>query len=628
MLAEIHLFIIWSNATDKLHDILDDIKLYMNIKRIYTIQWSKEKFSENLSRFYGQNLPNGSDKEIHCGTDEFICIIVEDIAPKYQTRVTSRGLELVNINMFDLKLKYRNWTGGGHKIHATNNILESEHDLSLLFGKHYDFFKNVTSDAVNFNNFNQDIVGANGWESIEKLFDYLNRFTKYIVMRNFECLFDEYTMAEHGDIDLLVENLDEVIYLTNAKKVFLEPYRVHYRIVIDGEEVLFDFRYVGDDYYDEKFARLLLQERVLDSKGFYRPNDRLYFVSLLYHALVHKPIFSQDYQQRLKVLANNINVNDVLLSYDPVLLLIDQMDEYQFKLVKPKDLSVYYNQSVVNKFVMYENLLEVCRTEDDYEKILLHDNRWLILKNLSPIRQNILNWYPFKKDSTLLEIGGGCGAITGLLCKRVQTVKVVELSKRRSIINFERNREYDNLEIIVGNLNDIKLDHKFDYVTLIGVLEYAGSFTKTKEPYKEFLKNIKSYLNEDGKLLLAIENRFGLKYFAGAKEDHTGKEFDSITGYVGNDTVRTFGKLELEHLLKSAGFESLKFYYPHPDYKMPFEMYSDDYLPSSEEMLMSAPNFDNERYELFSEPLAFKGIIENGQFPFFANSFFIECSIK
>ena len=274
------------------------------------------------------------------------------------------------------------------------------------------------------------------------------------------------------------------------------------------------------------------------------------------------------------------------------------------------------------------DLLEIVKSKKDIDKVLASDNRWAILYHLSPVRHNILNWYPFKKESALLEIGGGCGAITGLLCQKVQDVKVVELSKRRSTINFERNEEYDNLEIIIGNLNDIKFDQKFDYVTLIGVLEYAGSFTKTKEPYKDFLKNIKSYLNEDGKLLLAIENRFGLKYFAGAKEDHTGKEFDGITGYVGNDTVRTFGKVELERLLKSAGFESLKFYYPHPDYKMPFEMYSDDYLPSSEEMLMSAPNFDNERYELFSEPLAFKGIIENGQFPFFANSFFVECGLK
>lgn len=48
------------------------------------------------------------------------------------------------------------------------------------------------------------------------------------------------------------------------------------------------------------------------------------------------------------------------------------------------------------------------------------------------------------------------------------------------MINYERNKHYDNLEIIVGNFNDIKFENKFDYITLIGVLEYARLFTNTR----------------------------------------------------------------------------------------------------------------------------------------------------
>jgi SAM-dependent methyltransferase len=272
-----------------------------------------------------------------------------------------------------------------------------------------------------------------------------------------------------------------------------------------------------------------------------------------------------------------------------------------------------------------DELLKIVKSGRDIDEVLANDNRWPILYHLSPIRQNIINWYPFKENSSLLEIGGGCGAITGALCKSLHEVKVVELSKRRSLINFERNKDFGNLEIIVGNLNDVKFENKFDYITLNGVLEYAGSFTDTKEPYKDFLKNIKKYLKPDGKLIVAIENRYGLKYFAGAKEDHTGKEFDGITGYIGNDNVRTFGKKELEDLLQESGYPTQEFYYPHPDYKMPMEIYSQDWLPNAETLLSQAPNFDNERYELFNETEAFKGIIENGQYEFFANSFLVVC---
>lgn len=272
-----------------------------------------------------------------------------------------------------------------------------------------------------------------------------------------------------------------------------------------------------------------------------------------------------------------------------------------------------------------DELLEIVKTHNDFDEVLAKDNRWPILYHLSPIRQNIINWYPFRENASCLEIGGGCGAITGALCESLSEVKVVELSKRRATINFERHKEYDNLEIIVANLNDIKFDQKFDYITLNGVLEYAGSFTKTDEPYKDFLKQIKKYLKPDGKLIVAIENRFGLKYFAGAKEDHTAKEFDGIDGYMGNKTVRTFGKIELEKLLDDSGYPQKEFYYPHPDYKMPMEIYSEEWLPGADSLLSPAPNFDYERYELFNETEAFRGIIENGQFEFFANSFLVIC---
>lgn len=272
-----------------------------------------------------------------------------------------------------------------------------------------------------------------------------------------------------------------------------------------------------------------------------------------------------------------------------------------------------------------DELLEIVKKYDDYSAVLANDNRWPILYHLSPIRQNIINWYPFRKGASCLEIGGGCGAITGALCNSLAKVTVVELSKRRATINYERHKTYDNLEIIVANLNDIVFKEKFDYITLNGVLEYAGSFTKTDDPYADFLKQIKQYLKPDGKLIVAIENRYGMKYFAGAKEDHTSKAFDGITGYIGTDTVRTFGKKELERLLDRSGYPVQSFYYPHPDYKMPMEIFSQEWLPSVTTLLSSAPNFDYERYTLFSETEAYKGIIENGQFEFFANSFLVIC---
>ena len=289
------------------------------------------------------------------------------------------------------------------------------------------------------------------------------------------------------------------------------------------------------------------------------------------------------------------------------------------------NLDFYGGQDFYSDGDIEDELLEIVINNDSYDEILATDSRWPILYHLSPIRQNIINWYPFRENASGLEIGGGCGAITGALCEKLESVTVVELSKRRSSISYARNKAYDNLEIIVGNLNDIVFDKKFDYITLNGVLEYAGAFTHTDQPYRDFLKQIKKYLKPDGKLIIAIENRYGLKYFAGAKEDHTAKMFDGITGYQGVDRVRTFGKKELEDLLESAGYPAQEFYYPHPDYKMPLEIYSPHRLPTVNSVVSKAPNFDYERYDLFDESEAFRGIIENNQFEFFANSFLVIC---
>jgi hypothetical protein len=184
------------------------------------------------------------------------------------------------------------------------------------------------------------------------------------------------------------------------------------------------------------------------------------------------------------------------------------------------------------------------------------------------------------------------------------------------------------LEIIIGNLNDIVFERKFDYVTLIGVLEYAGRFTTGKTPFKSFLTSIAQKLCTNGKLLLAIENKYGLKYWAGAREDHLGRVFEGIEDYPDYKGIKTFGKLELENMLAEVGFSQISFYYPMPDYKLPSVVYSDDYLPKiSDTFDTVTPNFDQERYVLFNENLAYKSIIKNNQFPFFANSFLIEATL-
>ncbi len=253
------------------------------------------------------------------------------------------------------------------------------------------------------------------------------------------------------------------------------------------------------------------------------------------------------------------------------------------------------------------------------------DVKFPVLYHLTAVRENILNWYPFKKDGSCLEIGSGCGAITGLLCKRLAKVVSVELSKRRAEINFARHSHLENLEIRVGNQNDMDFSEGFDYVVLNGVFEYAMSFTEGEYPYETFLMNVSQFLKPDGVILIAIENRLGLKYFAGAPEDHTDGYFDGIREYRDNRSVRTFSRGEWEKLMKRCGLDHYRFYYPYPDYKFPKEIFTDESLT---EQKYGCPtwNFTKYRMALFEEHKMAETLQEEGVVAHFANSFLIEMS--
>ena len=267
--------------------------------------------------------------------------------------------------------------------------------------------------------------------------------------------------------------------------------------------------------------------------------------------------------------------------------------------------------------------------EEGYAKIFEKDIRWPVYYHITPIRKNILKWYPFKENAEVLEIGAGMGAITNILCDKATHVTAVELSKQRASAIIERCQDKNNLELIIGNFNDIKFDKKFDYITLIGVLEYAPLYTNSDNPFKSFLDYIKTLLKDDGKLLIAIENQMGIKYFSGAPEDHTGKIFDGITGYENKNGIRTFGKLELTNLLKNSGFDNTKFYYPLPDYKLPTKIFSDEYMPNDNTINDYTPYVANDNFGvIFDEKKVYSELIKNNMFENMANSFFVEASSK
>ncbi len=289
------------------------------------------------------------------------------------------------------------------------------------------------------------------------------------------------------------------------------------------------------------------------------------------------------------------------------------------------DYSHYPGQDFYCDGAVEDELLEIvkrCR-KDEYPRIIEEKADWPVLYHLSAQRENIIDWIPFGKTDRVLEIGSGCGAITGALSRKAGSVTCVELSKKRSLVNAYRNRECDNVTIHVGNFKDIEptLPCDYDYICLIGVFEYGQSYMGTDTPYEDFLKIIQKHLNDKGRLLIAIENKLGMKYFAGCREDHLGSYFTGIENYPGGGGVRTFSRAGLERIFRSAGITRYHFYYPYPDYKFMTSLYSDEYLPKKGELYNNLRNFDRDRMLLFDEKNAFDSVLEDGYFDIFSNSY-------
>ena len=96
------------------------------------------------------------------------------------------------------------------------------------------------------------------------------------------------------------------------------------------------------------------------------------------------------------------------------------------------------------------------------------------------------------------------------------------------------------------------------------------------------LQRVRKMLKPGGILIIAIENQFGLKYFAGSPEDHIGTPMIGIEGGYDSSQAKTFGREQLQKLIETADFPKTEFLAPYPDYKLPVSILTGKGLFSSE----------------------------------------------
>lgn len=197
---------------------------------------------------------------------------------------------------------------------------------------------------------------------IQSFIDALNHSgVPYLVLRNYENMLSvELYMEGHGDIDLLcadsrllAEKVGAKTYTHKVREVCDDG--VHYYVLIAGQQVSLDLRFVGDGYYCKKWQVEMLARRVLKN-GFYVMDEQDYLYSLIHHAVLQKRHFSDEYKERLTCMSHTLGVElKASTPSDFISLLEDYMRQNGYTYTYPADAFVPLNKKYINIQMLERN---------------------------------------------------------------------------------------------------------------------------------------------------------------------------------------------------------------------------------------------------------------------------------
>ena len=312
--------VLWPNFSFQNEITREDLVKKFEILYETSFRWPANASKRNFEIFYGDKLANSALREK--GLDgEGVVFLIKDDAPVEAIVPTSKGIEVVNKNLFSAKSDLRKKLGTKFGIHGSNGLDEAVRDFRLLFGLSLGDFLNASVRPIPLK-VKQDLA-VDDWPSLHDFFDYCNDISSYVVLGD----------VEPGvfDIDFLVEDRRRFAAHIGARKCSSGFQRANYEITIQGRAVPVDIREVGDGYFDGCWQRDVLKSRVLGINGFYIPSEEHLFWTKCYHALIHRRKVPLKYESMLSPLDEK---KDGLYRF---------MMDSGYKMEEPLDVTLFFN---------------------------------------------------------------------------------------------------------------------------------------------------------------------------------------------------------------------------------------------------------------------------------------------
>lgn len=216
-------------------------------------------------------------------------------------------------------------------------------------------------------------------------------------------------------------------------------------------------------------------------------------------------------------------------------------------------------------------------------------------------REAALELLDIKPDEICADYGCMWGALAIGMAKRGNHVLAFDQTyDSLAFLNHRKKHEkIDNMILIQDDIRNVNLEGLFDCSLVNGVLEWIpevgeielkkfyGKRTKRessgvspREAQLSFLKRVYRNLRPDGRLLLAIENRYDFKQFIWKRDPHadlflTGILPRPISNFIsmqflGRPYVNyLYSFRSLKKLLHEAGFKDVELYMAFPHYHFP-----------------------------------------------------------
>ncbi len=224
------------------------------------------------------------------------------------------------------------------------------------------------------------------------------------------------------------------------------------------------------------------------------------------------------------------------------------------------------------------------------------------------LRQGLILWQDFKKDGRALYIGDENSSLA-------EALELAGLRVEAVMLDASLNDDWVSAH-----------ENAFDCIVSIADLERVTS-------PDNYLIAWRKMLTDDGRLLLGMNNRLGLKYFCGDRDPHTLRSFDGVENYRRvyanpKDTFngRMYSRGELGQMVTCAGFDNVKFYAVLPDLANPMLIYADGEKPLESLSTRLFPTYNHPASVFLEEQYLYDTIVDEGLFHEMANAYLIECT--